>query len=128
MMKCPQDPILAIGVAHQGKAHERRLAEVEITDPVAVEKCLIPRIALGFTKRPPIEAFYWNLGFVEHLLHGLRHTFPAETAAQDRMSVNHLLPSTEKVRFDQRLAYAGHDLLDVHARIWATQPVIEHSR
>jgi hypothetical protein len=69
-----------------------------------VQEHLKPLAALRFCQRPPIEPLDGNLDSIEHILHGFRDAFPAETAAQNRMPLRYPLPGAKEMCFIQRLA------------------------
>jgi hypothetical protein len=93
-MKCPQHPILALGVAHDGEAHEGGLAEIEAAVTIMVQECLKFLAPLAFRESAPIEFLNWNLDSINYLLDGFRDPFPAETGAQNGVSFGHSLPGT----------------------------------
>jgi hypothetical protein len=120
--------MLALGGAHERKAHEGRLAKIEATGTVLLEERLKALVALGFRESAPIGPLDGNLDSIDHVLHGLYDPFPAKTAAQNRMSLGDPLPDAKEPRFVQRLVQRCDHLLDVDAGIASADGVEEHPR
>src|SRR5438309_2633915 len=127
-MSRPQHPMLALRGAHEHQAHERRLIELEATPALALQERLKPLLALSPRYSAPIEPLDGNLDSLEHLLHGLRDAFPAETAAQNRMALGEALPGTKELRFVQWLVQPCDHLLDVSVGISSAEAVEQHPR
>src|SRR5437667_9631933 len=127
-MKRPQRPMLALAGTYERKAHEGRLIELEATGTVITQERLEARPALGFRERAPIEPLDGDLDVIEHLLCGVHDAFPAEAAAQNRMSLDDPLPRANKVSFLQRLAQRRYHLLEVDATIQSADGVEQHPR
>src|SRR2546427_756674 len=127
-MKRPQRPMLALAGTYERKAHEGRLIELEATGTVITQERLEARPALGFRERAPIEPLDGDLDVIEHLLCGVHDAFPAEAAAQNRMSLDDPLPRANKVSFLQRLAQRRHHLVDVEAAIRSADAAEAHPR
>src|SRR5439155_16149057 len=127
-MERPQHPMLALGSANEYEAHEGRVIEIETPGTVITQERLEARPALGFRERAPIEPLDGDLDVIEHLLCGVHDAFPAEAAAQNRMSLDDPLPRANKVSFLQRLAQRRYHLLEVDATIQSADGVEQHPR
>ena len=126
VMKRPQHPMLALGGAHERKAHEGRSTKIKATVTVMVQERLKLLVAVGFRESAPIEPLDGNLDSIDHILHGFRDPFPAKTAVKNRMSVDHALPGTKEPHFVQRFVQRCDHLLDVDAGVSSADSVEEH--
>lgn len=104
------------------------MLEIKSTHAVPIQKRLKSLVPLGFGKSPPFELLDRNLDFVDHVLHGHLESFPAQTAAQNRMSIGYPLPSAKELYFVQRLVQRGDHLLDVNAGSPFAHGMEEHAR
>src|ERR1700720_2364293 len=127
-MNRPKHQMLAFSGAHEREAHERRLTDIEASCAVMVQKRLKPPLPLSFRESAPIELLDGYLDSIDHVLHGFRDSLPAETRAQNRMSLRHPLPGAKEPRFIQRLVERRDDLLDVDSRVCPAGGVEEQPR
>src|SRR5882762_3017546 len=124
----PQHPMLALGGLHKHQAHEGRLIELEATHAFSVQERLKPLLTLSLRDSAPIEPLDGNLDSLDHLLHGLRDTLPAEAAAQNRMPLGDPLPGAKELRFVQWLVQRCDHLLYVSVGISSAEAVEQHPR
>jgi len=109
------------------EAHEGGLAKIDATDAILLQERLKALSAFGFCKIAPIISLDRNLDSIDHLLHGIRDAFPAEAAAQNRMSLDDPLQARRKHASSAARA-TSRSLLDIDAGISPAHGVVEHPR
>src|SRR5215216_2684418 len=125
-MKTPDNSIGLFGYTYECQTHERRCREVKLALPVCFEKRFETRCLLGCRKGAPIVLLERQFHSPLHNLKRLVYFFPEKRGAQYWMTLQNLLPGSDKSADIEVSLHDAAKLKAIHTRSRRIKTLKQH--